>query len=188
MESSVNNNQEEEAETIKHPLQSAWTFWYDHRPKGSVWGTTLKRVIEFSTVEDFWGVFNNIAPPSKLMENTDYHIFREGIEPTWEDPKNKNGGKIYVDLQRSEMDENWKFSVLSAIGEKLESSVESDLNRVCGVCVNIKHGSNRICVWVDSTKKDEINVIGREFRRILDCKASFYYLAHNDKKFYFTID
>ena len=31
--------------------------------------------------------------PSKLIHGTDFHLFKEGIEPKWEDPKCARGGK-----------------------------------------------------------------------------------------------
>ena len=44
-------------------------------------------------VEDFWGIFNNIRPPSRLNPGSNYHLFKVGIEPTWEHAANKDGGK-----------------------------------------------------------------------------------------------
>jgi hypothetical protein len=44
-------------------------------------------------VEDFWGIFNNIRPPSRLNAGSNYHLFKTGIKPEWEHDDNKNGGK-----------------------------------------------------------------------------------------------
>jgi hypothetical protein len=44
-------------------------------------------------VEDFWGIFNNIRPPSRLNAGSNYHLFKVGIEPMWEHAANQNGGK-----------------------------------------------------------------------------------------------
>lgn len=41
---------------------------------------------------------NNIAKPSTLPVKSDYHLFRYGIKPEWEDPQNRGGGKS-VDTQ-----------------------------------------------------------------------------------------
>ena len=35
-----------------------------------------KKVASFSTVEDFWRVYNNILPASKLEPNHMYHFFK----------------------------------------------------------------------------------------------------------------
>ena len=40
-----------------HPLEHAWTFWFDN-PQGKsrqqAWGSTIHPIHTFSTVEDFW--------------------------------------------------------------------------------------------------------------------------------------
>lgn len=51
------------------------------------------QVATFDMVEDFWGIFNNIRPPSRLNPGSNYHLFKVGIEPMWEHPANMNGGK-----------------------------------------------------------------------------------------------
>ena len=40
-----------------HKLERKWTFWFDNqsRPKqGAAWGTSLRKVYTFDTVEEFW--------------------------------------------------------------------------------------------------------------------------------------
>ena len=41
-------------ELIKHPLQNTWALWYFKNDKSRDWCDNLRRVITFSTVEDFW--------------------------------------------------------------------------------------------------------------------------------------
>lgn len=53
----------------------------------------LRQVATFDMVEDFWGIFNNIRPPSRLNPGSNYHLFKVGIEPTWEHTANMAGGK-----------------------------------------------------------------------------------------------
>ena len=42
----------------KHPLEHKWTLWYDAgsggKGGGGSWGSTLRSVYTFDTVEDFW--------------------------------------------------------------------------------------------------------------------------------------
>ena len=40
-----------------HKLERKWTFWFDNqsRPKqGAAWGSSLRKVYTFDTVEEFW--------------------------------------------------------------------------------------------------------------------------------------
>ena len=52
------------------------------------------QVATFDMVEDFWGIFNNIRPPSRLNPGSNYHLFKVGIEPTWEHQANMAGGSM----------------------------------------------------------------------------------------------
>ena len=40
------------------------------------------------TIEEFWSIYNYLVRPHELPATTDYHFFREGVKPTWEDPYN----------------------------------------------------------------------------------------------------
>jgi hypothetical protein len=40
-----------------HPLEHSWTFWFDNpngKSKQATWGSSLRPVYTFNTVEDFW--------------------------------------------------------------------------------------------------------------------------------------
>ncbi|RKF62105.1 Eukaryotic translation initiation factor 4E-1 [Erysiphe neolycopersici] len=118
---------------------------------GDHWNELLKQVITFSSVEEFWGVYNNIAPVSQLAIKSDYHLFKEGIRPEWEDPKNKHGGKWsyqFKDKRNTPIDELWLHVMLSAIGETLEGENDGE---VMGVVVNVRKVFYRIGVWTHST-------------------------------------
>lgn len=46
-----------EAAKQPHQLERKWTFWYDNQSKpkqGAAWGSSLRKVYTFDTVEDFW--------------------------------------------------------------------------------------------------------------------------------------
>ncbi|KAL0300632.1 UNVERIFIED_CONTAM: Eukaryotic translation initiation factor 4E-1 [Sesamum radiatum] len=41
----------------RHPLEHAWTFWFDNpsaKSKQAAWGSSIRPIYTFSTVEDFW--------------------------------------------------------------------------------------------------------------------------------------
>lgn len=109
---------------VKHPLYNVWTLWFDNpshksasAAKGSKdsWGEDLNKVVTFDSVEEFWGLYNNIIPPSDLPQKANYYLFKEGIKPAWEDPANANGGKWSIQLprekSRSSIDKLWLYTV-----------------------------------------------------------------------------
>ncbi|KAK1767081.1 eukaryotic translation initiation factor 4E [Phialemonium atrogriseum] len=145
---------------VKHPLANAWTLWFTKPSsgKGDNWNDLLKEVITFESVEEFWGVYNNIAPVSGLAVKSDYHLFKKGVRPEWEDPQNKHGGKwsySFKDKRNIDIDDLWLHTMLAAIGETLE---EEEDGEVMGVVVNVRKAFFRIGVWTRTIGK---NIPGR---------------------------
>jgi translation initiation factor 4E len=81
----------------------------------AAWGNDMRKVVTMSSVEEFWGTYNNIVPPSQLPAKANYYLFKDGIAPAWEDPMNKDGGKweIQVARERSKsiIDKMWLYTV-----------------------------------------------------------------------------
>merc|ERR1719329_2051792 len=96
------------------------------------------QVSSFSTVQDFWRLWNHMPQPSELLEQKrivreqpdGLHvidalmIFRDGVRPEWEDPLNANGGHFQFQLKPSigggQIDEYWNNLVLGMIGATIE--------------------------------------------------------------------
>ncbi|KAI0452317.1 translation initiation factor eIF 4e-like domain-containing protein [Xylaria acuta] len=140
---------------VKHPLQNKWTLWFTKPSsgKGDNWNDLLKEVITFDSVEEFWGIYNNIAPVSELAMKSDYHLFKEGVRPEWEDIQNKHGGKWsfqFKDKRSIDINDLWLQTMMAAIGETLE---EEDDGEVMGVVVNVRKAFFRIGVWTRTIGK-----------------------------------
>ncbi|KAK6361766.1 eukaryotic translation initiation factor 4E [Orbilia blumenaviensis] len=162
--------------TVKHPLMNKWTLWFTRPPTAGVksdnqWADSLKEVVSFDSVEEFWGIYNNITKTSELALKSDYHLFKAGIRPEWEDPSNKNGGKWayqFKDKKTVPIDELWLHTMLAAIGETLEK--END-REVMGVVVNVRKGLYRIGLWTRSMgskeSRESLLGIGRRFKEVL---------------------
>ncbi|KAK7206373.1 translation initiation factor eIF 4e-like domain-containing protein [Myxozyma melibiosi] len=156
--------------TVKHPLRHKWTLWYTKPSQGGKtdWGDLLKEVVTFDSVEEFWGVYNNIPKASELPLKSDYHLFKSGVRPEWEDPQNSKGGKWayqYRDKKNVNIDDLWLNSLLGAIGETLEEDGDDE---VMGCVATIRKAHYRISVWTRSADNQKVLVgIGRRFKEIL---------------------
>ena len=96
---------------------------------------------------------NNIAPVSELALKSDYHLFKAGVRPEWEDSQNKHGGKWsyqFKEKRNVNIDELWLQVMLAAIGETLE---EEEDGEVMGVVVNVRKAFFRIGVWTRTVGK-----------------------------------
>lgn len=43
-----------------HPLEHAWTFWFDNqsaKSKHAIWGSSMRPIYTFAAVEEFWRFF-----------------------------------------------------------------------------------------------------------------------------------
>ena len=95
---------------------------------------------------------------------SDYHLFKKGVRPEWEDPQNKHGGKWAYQFKKGDkrdisIDDSWLWTVLAAIGETLEAEAASE---VMGVVINVRKGFHRIGVWTKTTGKGSPGQKGRD--------------------------
>ena len=65
------------------------------------WAHNIESLVTLHTVQDFWGLFNNILPPSFLDAGCNYYLFKKGIKPMWEDRANVEGGKWTVMIPKN---------------------------------------------------------------------------------------
>lgn len=171
-----------------HPLEYEWTFWYDKRPatgkrmKGEQdsYESNLRPIGTFSTVEDFWRYYNHLVKPSKLEINSNYHFFKDGIKPMWEDSANSKGGKWVLTFKdKNLLDGCWENVVLGMIGETLDID-----NEICGAVISRRKAGDRIALW-NKTKDNETAIlgIGRKLKALLGVdpnKVNSSYQSHED--------
>ncbi|KAF8609097.1 translation initiation factor eIF4e [Ceratobasidium sp. AG-I] len=154
----------------------------------------IKRLIKFDSVEEFWGLYNNIVSPAKLPSKANYYLFKDDIMPAWEDASNKDGGKWSVQLPkdktRPRIDEMWLYTMLAAIGETFdpalskaanpESTTPQPTSLICGVIVSSRPQFYRVSIWTrlapgtvqgntnpgesDEELRQRIEAIGRHFK------------------------
>jgi len=192
---------------VKHPLFSSWTLWFDspatkgrNLPQTPIsafpqtpmpqtpsvaaaqgWMEDIKRVISFDSVEEFWGLYNNIIPPSQLPQKANYYLFKEGIIPAWEDEANKNGGKWSIQLpkdkNRPSVDKMWLYTMLAAIGETFDPSPTaaedgSAQSLITGVIVSTRPQFYRLSIWTrlaptaneEDGIRERIEGVGKHFK------------------------
>jgi len=170
---------------VKHPLQNGWCIWFDNPGKRSntaSWGDHLRKITTFDTVEDFWRVFNNLKPASTLPQGSNYHIFKEHIEPKWEDTANSRGGKWTVSVPPKNraiaLDQMWLWTVLACIGETILAPDD-----VCGLVVSIRKAGDRVQIWTkDANNEAACREIGRSLKETLELPDNVVigYQSHAD--------
>uniref|UniRef100_A0A7S0CFY3 Eukaryotic translation initiation factor 4E n=1 Tax=Proboscia inermis TaxID=420281 RepID=A0A7S0CFY3_9STRA len=167
-------------------FHNKWVLWYDNprlAPSENDWKDNLKNCGAINCPEEFWTVINNIKPASQLALNSNYHLFKEGIEPMWEDPQNKEGGKFVLTIPKKESkagrcDDWWLYTMLAVVGETIDNSGDV----VCGAVVSIRKSQDRIALWLKSNDRAVATSIGQRWKKALEVtnKTSLKYQAHKD--------
>jgi translation initiation factor 4E len=130
-----------------HPLVDKWVFWW--RPPISKsqgftdYEKTLRPMCHCSTVEEFFDVYSHLKNPSKLPTMSEYHFFKLGIRPIWEDDVNKKGGKWVVRLKKGVVDRYWEDLIFALIGDQFGDAGEE----VCGAVASVRNGEDIISIW-----------------------------------------
>jgi len=142
-----------------HPIKSTWVVWY--RPPTSKYSDYEKSTIplaSFSSVEAFWTVYAHLKRPSALPSVSDYHIFKKGIRPVWEDEENKRGGKWIVRLKKGVSDRYWEDLLLAIVGDQFAEAGEE----VCGAVLSVRSGEDVLSVWtrIDGGRNIKIRYVG----------------------------
>ena len=121
---------------------------------------------DFDTVETFRRCFNWLRPPSRLERNSNYHLFKSGIKPMWEDEANANGGKWVLTMKNNPqlLDRCWSWLAMALVGEDLDEGDE-----ICGAVVSLRSKVDRIQLWTRSKEDvEKINGIARKMVKLLD--------------------
>ncbi|KAL7559486.1 hypothetical protein ACA910_010302 [Epithemia clementina (nom. ined.)] len=195
------------------PLHGAWTLWFDNpkiAPAGSDWSENLKEIATFQTVEHFWQVYNNVIPPSMISLNSNYSVFRQGIQPAWEHPSNLEGGKFLLTLpkpkqqqQQQQQGNNSNTSnnkgkgggkteaphIVPKLDEYwlftvlaiLGETMDATGDQICGAVVSVRKNQDRIALWLKTGNKEICVRIGERWKKALDLeKTNLRYQTHKD--------
>ncbi|KAE8620463.1 hypothetical protein XENTR_v10010264 [Xenopus tropicalis] len=74
----------------EHPLQYKYTFWYSRRTPSRPASThnyeqNIRQFGTVASVEQFWRIYSHIVRPGDLTGYSDFHLFKDGIKPMWEE-------------------------------------------------------------------------------------------------------
>jgi len=165
----------------EHRLQSQYCLWYSRRGPGKQnhnFDQNLKLIGRFGSCEQFWALYSHLVKPGDLASHSDFHLFKMGIKPMWEDEANKFGGKWIVRLRKGLSSRCWENLVLAMLGEQFMVGEE-----ICGAVVSIRFQEDILSIWNRTACEQAVTSRIRDtFRRVLNLPAgtAIEYKAHND--------
>ena len=101
---------------------------------------SIKPITTVRTIEEFWSAYDYLRRPNDLPTTTDYHFFRDGIKPTWEDASNARGGKWIVRLPKGLASRYFELAILAFIGSQFPGIPDGE---ICGIVVSIRYSEVR---------------------------------------------
>jgi translation initiation factor 4E len=96
-------------------------------------------------------------------------LFKEGIEPMWEDKTNKNGGRWLLNLDKNQkrdgtLDNSWMETLMCLIGEIFEDGSDD----ICGAVAQNRGKGDKISIWTKNAKsRDVVYSIGQKYKEKL---------------------
>jgi len=157
-------------------LAHNWTFWFDKpdlRTTDGNWDQFLIKIDSFRKIEKFWSLFNNILLPIHIQSGVNFHLFKSGIEPKWEDIHNFNGGKWMLIVSKQ------NYSIVNDLWEKtlvaLVSGMFGNLNteNINGIVLSVKKNIIKIAIWTKNSLNKNIQMnIGFLWKKII--KENFH--------------
>lgn len=133
-------------------------------------------VFRIDSVATFWKVMNNLPEPTELPPPSTMYLFRDDINPKWEDPKNCNGGVYKIRVERSKIDIVWLLVACKTIGE---SWAKEHRNKVNGAVLKVREKSFYIEIWVS----EEVPKLSMDVLSAIESEVAFFeidYHKHED--------
>jgi hypothetical protein len=146
-----------------HLLNDKWTLWA-HLPHNTDWSiTSYIPISTFTTVEETIAVTETL--PSVLVENCMLFMMKEGIKPTWEDPKNRNGGCFSYKVSNKNVYKVWKDLTYAVVGASISSNM-GFVSCVTGITISPKKNFCIIKIWMTDCNNQNPGIVTNDVKGI----------------------
>ena len=144
-----------------HKLADRWTLWA-HLPHNTDWSiTSYIPIATFTTVEDTLAVTETL--PAVLVENCMLFIMKEGIRPTWEDPKNRSGGCFSYKISNKNVYKVWKDLTYVVAGGSISKNL-GFVKCVTGITISPKKNFCIIKIWMADCNNQNPAIVTTEVK------------------------
>jgi hypothetical protein len=147
-----------------HSLSYNWTLWA-HLPHNTDW--SIKSYIPISTfksIEETIAVTETLPPV--LVENCMLFMMREGVKPTWEDSKNRNGGCFSYKVSNKIVYKVWKELTYVVVGSTLSKNT-GFVNCVTGITISPKKNFCIIKIWMTDCNNQNPAIVTNDIKGLI---------------------
>lgn len=140
-----------------HKLFDKWTLWA-HLPHDTCWNkSSYIKIFDFETVEA--AIILSESLPDKMICNCMLFLMRFGINPMWEDPKNRDGGCFSYKVSNKIVQNSWREISYKLVGETITPN-ELFQKSINGISISPKKNFCVIKVWMANCNNQDSNIIG----------------------------
>jgi hypothetical protein len=148
--------QDVSTDSILHELSDSWILWA-HLPHDTDWSLkSYMKIYEFNTVEQAITITETLPPV--LVTNCMLFLMRKGINPIWEDERNRNGGCFSYKIPNKDVPDAWKQLSYSLVGETMSDNNKL-LPHINGITISPKKNFCIIKVWLANCSFQDAAVI-----------------------------
>jgi hypothetical protein len=120
-----------------HSLNHPWCLW-GHLPQNSDWSlSSYVKIYTFNTVEEIIALNETLEASDVLVKYCMLFLSRADIDPTYEDPKNRNGGYFSYKVTNKIVIDVWKQFTYSVVGETVSRNTAFN-NGITGLTISPK--------------------------------------------------
>ena len=139
-----------------HPLHDKWVLWA-HLPHDTDWTlTSYIKIMELNYVEEVISLLNSV--PALMVKNCMLFFMRKGINPTWEDSKNKDGGCFSFKVLNKNVANVWKDLSYVLTGETISNDPKFQ-EKVTGITISPKKSFCILKIWMETLEYQSPRVI-----------------------------
>lgn len=142
-----------------HDLSETWCLWA-HLPHDTDWSLkSYRNIYTLSNIEETIAIMETL--PETLVKNCMLFLMREGINPTWEDPRNRQGGCFSYKVSNKHVCNVWKELIYVLVGNSISNNDDFVAN-VSGVTISPKKNFCIIKIWMSTCAYQNPGIITDE--------------------------
>lgn len=135
-------------------LNYTFIFWFSYFKENKQkqindYEDNLRKIGSFNTAEEFWGYYQHIRRPDSLPKGCEFLLFKEGIQPLWEDPANHGGGRFVLHIKKIFSTKTWEDILLAFI------ITEENFDKLNGVVINVRGWEVLLSIWTKELNTEE---------------------------------
>jgi len=142
-------------ESTNNKLLDTWVLW-SHLPHDTNWDLdSYKEITKITNMNEAINLYENL--PEIIIKNCMLFLVRDGIKPTWEDPKNHDGGSFSFKINNKCVVDSWKNLSYVLLGETLTSPELSEI--ITGISISPKKNFCIIKIWLSNCNNTDPDIL-----------------------------